>query len=252
MLENTKEIKMFRQIMGQFNYSENVNPAALQLLDQFIAQSQQSIRVLEFGCWTGALGEYCQATFGQCIHEWIGVEAYHEALTIAKKRLSQVIQFDLNEDFDSDIVEMLERADVLLMIDVLEHLYNPFLFLSTIAKHFKRKPVIVVLPNIACHQIIEQLVIQDFKYQDSGILDKTHRYFFTPKSFVRIATNMGFQLRSDIIYLRNATGTEVRSKLMASEKNSISLRSNIQISLTSQADIDSMSAFGFGLIVSAL
>lgn len=233
-------------------YNDNINPAAIELLNLWLVEKNDHASILELGCWTGALGEYCQEAYQQRISEWIGVEACEKALVIAEKRLSRVVKLDLNAANCPVLKDLLDAADVILMIDVLEHLFDPFLFLTNLAQRCKGKPVIIVLPNIGCHQIIEQLSIQDFEYEETGILDRTHRYFFTPKSFVRAVSKIGFKIQSKLIYLRNAKGLHIRNSLMSSQQNTIMISPSLSISITSQAAIDSISSYGFGIIISAL
>ena len=233
-------------------YNDNINPAAIELLNSLFLENNYQARVLELGCWTGALGEYCLKTFEEKISEWIGIEGCEEALEIAEKRLSRAVRLNLNEADSPILNNLLDASDVILLIDVLEHLFDPFLFLTNLAIRCKGKPAIIVLPNVGCHQIIEQLSIQDFEYKDTGILDRTHRYFFTPKSFVKAVSKIGFRVESKLVYLRNSRGLQIKNSLMNSDQATIALSSTLSVSITSQAAIDSISSFGFGLIISAL
>ena len=53
------------------------------------------------------------------------------------------------------------------------------------------------IPNILFYPVVEYILIkQDWKYQESGTLDKTHLRFFTKKSMIRMFENCGYEIVS--------------------------------------------------------
>jgi len=237
--------------MSSINYLDNINPVAVSLLSKVLEESCEELSVLELGCWRGALGQHCLLNFPNKIKSWIGVESNLAAAREASQRLTEVCILDLNNKLDKTIKDLLCDSDILMIVDVLEHLYAPCEMLEAISTYFRHKPVVIVLPNIGCHQIVDSLVAQDFEYQDSGILDRTHRYHFTPKSFLRLVAKYGYEVNSQIMFLRNAAGAEVR-KSMIGEKTLMYKGDGYSLRFKSTLDADSFASYGFGILIRAL
>ncbi len=75
-----------------------------------------------------------------------------------------------------------EKFDLILLLDVLEHMTDPFSYLKVVSEHVSSEGrVLISLPNIAHWSIRLQLLFGMFHYTNRGILDKTHFQFFTRK-----------------------------------------------------------------------
>jgi len=85
---------------------------------------------------------------------------------------------------------------VIVFNDSLEHLIDPFLFLEKI-KH-KLKPggsVVISIPNVRHFRNLYQLIFKkQWRYVDSGILDRTHLRFFTCESIRDMFEEAGFSI----------------------------------------------------------
>ena len=79
---------------------------------------------------------------------------------------------------------------------MLEHLTNPEEILELCRNKLTEKGIIVAsIPNILFfHTMIDIIVRQDWQYQESGVLDKTHLRFFTKKSIIRMFENSGYEI----------------------------------------------------------
>lgn len=86
--------------------------------------------------------------------------------------------------------------DFIVMADVLEHLVNPEVVLTSLLKIvFSNTKLLVSLPNVACWAMRKQLFFKgDFEYQDSGLLDKTHLHFYTVKTLPKILSENGWKV----------------------------------------------------------
>ncbi len=86
--------------------------------------------------------------------------------------------------------------DVIICGDVLEHLVDPYTVLETIKRYLKDDGVLIVsLPNIREISVMKDIFFRgDFKYADSGILDKTHLRFFCKKNIVDLFTSKGYAI----------------------------------------------------------
>ena len=223
-------------------YTDNLNQAAISLLSQERCQSSR-LNVLEFGCWRGALGSYMMSTG---YFEWRGVEKDSQSAKIAAKNFD-VINQDAFDYIRGD-ASWLEMTDVVLMVDVLEHLYEPAEFLSILRSKLSLKTILIlILPNIESYEIIELLIANKFAYSDTGILDRTHRYFYTPKSLCSELYKLGFFVKSRPFFLKNSKGEKIfdyfkktGSVRLETDKGIIEYPSNYP-------DAQSVSSYGFGL-----
>lgn len=135
-------------------------------------------KVLEIGCATGyftneLLRKKCKVT---------PVEINKDYAKIAQKKTGiKVISADVLEI--DKFINVKNKYDYILLADVLEHTNNPFLVLTKLANYLdKQGKFIISIPNIANFSTRLMLLFGNFDYQDWGIMDKTHKYFFTLSS----------------------------------------------------------------------
>ena len=151
--------------MESIIYGDNVNPAAFNLISSFLSNSVgQPFNFLEFGCSTGALGHKILSTYNDI--KWVGVDFNASSLSIASSRLTSVYEADLNYIDNRQISEW-GNPDYIVMVDVLEHVHEPNLFLARIRKAFPKSRIVCVLPNISCFQAFDQISKNDFAHQES-------------------------------------------------------------------------------------
>ena len=103
-------------------------------------------------------------------------------------------QMDLN--YPDFTVLNAQHFDAVLMLDVIEHLLNPEVFMENMHKWcVKESPkIIITTPNIAFIIIRIMLLFGQFNYGKRGTLDKTHTRLFTFASFHRLIKNSGFNI----------------------------------------------------------
>jgi methyltransferase family protein len=88
-----------------------------------------------------------------------------------------------------------EKFDVVLLLDVLEHLSRPEIFLEDLRKRLALNPsceIIVSTANIGFLSVRLMLLLGQFNYGKRGILDLTHTRLFTFASFRRSIMQSGF------------------------------------------------------------
>ena len=87
--------------------------------------------------------------------------------------------------------------DYILMLDIIEHLRSPERFLERLRKGFDEKPrtVILTTPNVAFCAVRLLLLLGQFNYSKSGILDITHTRLFTFHSLEQLLGECGFRIR---------------------------------------------------------
>jgi GT2 family glycosyltransferase/SAM-dependent methyltransferase/Tfp pilus assembly protein PilF len=136
-------------------------------------------KVLEIGCAGGATGKNIKERLP--VQSYVGIDISPEAAGIAKNHLDRVIVADIeNTDLASEHGLIPGEFDLLLALDVLEHLYDPWDSLAELSRYVKPGGYVVAsIPNIQNITIVQDLIKGNWQYQDAGILDATHLRFFT-------------------------------------------------------------------------
>jgi 2-polyprenyl-3-methyl-5-hydroxy-6-metoxy-1,4-benzoquinol methylase len=148
--------------------------------------------VLDVGCAAGGFGSLLKNKFGCTV--W-GIEPNKDAASVAATKLDKVY----NSFFHSEIDLEDKKFDVIFFNDVLEHLPDPWNALHTARKFLNQGGCVVAsIPNILHFEIIYKILKErDWKYEDAGVMDRTHLRFFTKKSIIRMFEDCGF--RVDVI-----------------------------------------------------
>lgn len=149
--------------------------------------------VLDVGCGGGATGRLIKAKFpGTRV---IGIEANPRAAAHARQFLDQVICARIEDvEFARDVDEA--QIGIVLLLDVLEHLYDPWRALSRI--HSWLVPgtrVLASVPNIRNLETLDALAGGRWDYGPHGVLDITHLRFFTRDSLRRLFEETGFAVK---------------------------------------------------------
>ncbi len=148
-------------------------------------------RILDVGCSSGFFAEYLLDT--QKCNEAYGIELFPEAAKIAETKLTKVYC----DSVENAIDELPEAFfDIIFFNDVLEHLVNPEEVLLKIKSKLTKDGIIITsIPNMMYFMVIYRLIMnQDFKYESSGVMDKTHLRWFTRKSILRMFENCGYDV----------------------------------------------------------
>lgn len=108
-------------------------------------------------------------------------------------RLDQVIQGNI-EAMELPIEP--GSIDLLLCLDVLEHLVDPWETLRRLAALLRPNGVLVAsIPNVRYYRVLLPLMLGGrWDYQDSGILDRTHLRFFTRATAIELVESAGFSI----------------------------------------------------------
>jgi 2-polyprenyl-3-methyl-5-hydroxy-6-metoxy-1,4-benzoquinol methylase len=164
-------------------YAESVRHEML----QFIPDSARSI--LDVGCSIGNFGALLKLERGAEV--W-GVEPDRAAAELASDRLDRVIcsRFDSNLNTDG------KKFDCIVFNDVLEHMVDPASALEVAPAYLNPDGIVVAsIPNVRYFGNIWLLLVhKSWKYQDTGILDRTHLRFFTKKSIESLFDDAGFKI----------------------------------------------------------
>jgi 2-polyprenyl-3-methyl-5-hydroxy-6-metoxy-1,4-benzoquinol methylase len=148
-------------------------------------------RILDVGCAEGKFGALLKERLDAEV--W-GIEYEPAAAEKARKRLDHVLTGDALA-----LIETLEeeKFDCITVLDVLEHLPDPFTLLKSVKRIFNKDGFLVLsVPNVLYISNLYRLLVEkDWHYIDHGILDKTHLRFFTKKSLIRTLNSHGYQIK---------------------------------------------------------
>lgn len=149
-------------------------------------------RVLEIGCAAGNTLDFLKKS-GRC--EWTcGVEIDSEAAEAARNKLDLLLEGNI-EQMELPIAP--GPIDVVLCLDVLEHLIDPWSTVQKLGGLLKQGGIMLaIIPNVRCLPVVFQLVMGKWDYCHEGILDKTHVRFFTRKTAVRLIASQRLKVET--------------------------------------------------------
>lgn len=150
-------------------------------------------RVLEVGCGTGDTLGYIKQQ-GRC--DWAGgIELVSSAAAIARGKVDLVIEGDI-EAMELPFEE--GSLDVILCLDILEHLVDPWRAVKKLDKVLKPGGILIAsIPNVRHCRLVFPLLFQGkWQYRDSGILDKTHLRFFVRESAIALMGSSGLKVEA--------------------------------------------------------
>jgi 2-polyprenyl-3-methyl-5-hydroxy-6-metoxy-1,4-benzoquinol methylase len=147
-------------------------------------------RILDVGCAEGTFGASLKQMFGSEV--W-GVEPVPAVAEIASQRLDRVLCGDISAELDQCDDGYF---DCIIFNDVLEHLVDPYHVLVDVKRKLSPQGVVVAsIPNIRYFPVLKDYVFRgEWRYEDAGIMDKTHLRFFTRKSIIDMFPSLGYRL----------------------------------------------------------
>jgi cyclopropane fatty-acyl-phospholipid synthase-like methyltransferase len=167
------------------NYFSNPREDIIPLLPEKVE------RVLEVGCGSGETLSIIKSRFPSSTT--VGIELSENAAKLASSKVDLLKNLDIEQD---ESRSTLGQFDLILLLDVLEHLRDPWTTLRSLVTNNLTNggTVITSIPNARNHALVVQLLRGDFKYMESGVLDKTHLRFFTKKSMNRLMEESGLSI----------------------------------------------------------
>lgn len=141
---------------------------------------QHASRVLEVGCGQGATLAWLRET-GRCDRA-VGIEVVERAAAIARGRADRVVTGDAQVALDA--VRDDGPFDLVLCLDVLEHLPEPWRFVASLGELLPAGATFVAsVPNVRHWRVsLPLLLLGRWDYSEAGVLDRTHLRFFTRQS----------------------------------------------------------------------
>jgi 2-polyprenyl-3-methyl-5-hydroxy-6-metoxy-1,4-benzoquinol methylase len=151
-------------------------------------------RILEVGAGAGATLKWLKTIYPKA--ETTAVELNPDLLDELKQNVDVVVIGKIDETFTE-----LKTYDLILLLDVLEHLADSTATLRKLSKLLEPGgQIIVSVPNIAHLSVSVPLLLnRRFNYRDSGILDRTHLRFFVEDTAIKLLNDADLIVTSGLI-----------------------------------------------------
>lgn len=146
--------------------------------------------VLELGCGEGVFSSLLKQKYSCHI---TGIDICKNVISQAKGSLDAAYVARIDE-FD---FSQIGKFDLIVANDLLEHLEDPWHIVRILKAHLNSEGYFLAsIPNVRYHKVITQLLKGNWKYTESGILDRTHLRFFTKNTMVDLFEHNGYVLES--------------------------------------------------------
>ena len=148
------------------------------------------------GCAHGALARAILATNPQC--RVTGIDIDPDYVAVAARHCSETFAADIERMVDADFAR-LAPADCWVFGDCLEHLRDPWSVLRRVRGVIPVGGcVLVCLPNAQHWSVQWRLLTGNFRYEDSGLMDRTHIRWFTRITMLEMFEAGGWQVDAGV------------------------------------------------------
>jgi SAM-dependent methyltransferase len=148
--------------------------------------------VLEVGCGAGATLQWLRQS-GRATRT-VGVELFPDAAERARERVDELLQGNAEILLPAHLAPA--SFDLVLCLDVLEHMVDPWAFVTRVQALMKPGAVLIAsIPNVRHLRVVLPLLLAGrWRYEDSGVLDRTHLRFFTHSSAMALVEPPGLRV----------------------------------------------------------
>ena len=150
-------------------------------------------RVLEIGC--GAGSTMAELRKRGPVTQAVGVELDPASAETARAQFDTIyVSAVETAPFEQAVAQ--GTLDLVLCLDVLEHLVDPWTVVKRVSPLLAPGGRLYIsLPNVRNWKFLARLFFRgDFRYRDSGILDRTHLRFFTRETAMDLAQAGGLHI----------------------------------------------------------
>jgi 2-polyprenyl-3-methyl-5-hydroxy-6-metoxy-1,4-benzoquinol methylase len=184
-------------------------------------------KLLELGCADGTNLLFFRdrlAAQGVRVERLVGVDVQ------AIRDCPQYGEFEFVHATVEDFIDRCrERFDLIILSDIVEHLYNPWRTLTALRENLEPDGrVLISVPNLQNLRFVSAVASGNFHYQETGLLDVTHIRFFSRETLATLLNGCGYTMcrsgfRPD--FALEADANSWRSHLAGSKSLVVSLGS---------------------------
>lgn len=176
---------------SQHKYHYSFDPDGMIAPARVARMAGRNQKILELGSGPGSI---TRVLTGLNNNEVTALELDGNAVELVRPYCKRVFQVNLNDVSWSECVKT-ERFDAVLAADVLEHIYEPTEVLKEMVTLLKEDGAIVIsLPHIGHASIGCCLLLNNFRYSDRGLLDRTHIRFFSMTNIQSLFESAGLKI----------------------------------------------------------
>ncbi|MGB8356189.1 MAG: bifunctional glycosyltransferase/class I SAM-dependent methyltransferase, partial [Chthoniobacteraceae bacterium] len=152
-----------------------------------IERVQPGADVLDIGCGRGYVAE----ELAKSARRVVAIDQYVPATSANPKVEFHKLDLDSGE-FPVDI----SQYDQIFMLDIIEHLSDPVVFMEGLraATGYKKPDIVLTTANIGFYVTRFMLLFGFFNYGRKGILDRTHTRLFTFDSLKELLDETGYKV----------------------------------------------------------
>ena len=145
-------------------------------------------KVLDIGCASGYMGSRLKEAGAYVV----GVDISSKAIDIAKGRLNEAYLVEPGQILPPGNRDLF---DIVLLTEVIEHIFDPVPILSEIREHINAGGFLIITPpNFMTWTNRLRFLFGNFRYADQGMFDFGHIRWFTYQYLKEIIQKSGFKI----------------------------------------------------------
>ncbi len=153
-------------------------------------------RVVEIGCMLGAMAQAFRATHPEA--EYVGVDIDADYARAAAQHCTQALAGDI-ERLEPAVFDSLFPSDCWIFGDCLEHLRDPWALLARIRERISPQGCLLAcIPNAQHWTVQWRLASGQFRYEDNGLMDRTHIRWFTRITMLEMFQAAGWKVEQGL------------------------------------------------------
>ena len=195
------------------NNNDNSFNYLYKTLRKLISKYKKDMSILDIGCGNGYLTKKITKDFKNVV----AIDNSKSAIKFAKKKYKGSIKF-INADLDNFIIK--KKFNVILLIEVIEHVYLPDLFLKKIVKFMNKNSILII--STPYHGYLKNLVISLLNKFDSHfnpLWNYGHIKFWSKKTLTILLNTNNLQIKK--VFYSGRFFPLSKSMLMICKKSSL-------------------------------